>query len=102
VSHQQLPLTGNLTHQTIQPPQDRYDYYMIQLPSNIALDARRVQGNELAMFVQDWANRLSNEGWEFYRIDNMNVIEQPGCLSSLFGASQQFIPYSIMTFRRRR
>jgi hypothetical protein len=80
----------------------RYEYYMVQLPSNFAARQNTTAGNEIAGYVQDWANRLSADGWEFYRIDTMGMTETPGCLGGLFGGQATHTQYSIMTFRRVR
>jgi len=73
---------------------------MVQIPSNFAAQQNTTTGNEIAAYVQDWANRLSGEGWEFYRIDTMGMTEVPGCLGGLFGGQSTHTQYSIMTFRR--
>ena len=77
-----------------------YEYYMVQIPSNFAAQQNTTSGHEIASYVQDWANRLSAEGWEFYRIDTMGMTEVPGCLAGLFGGQASHTQYSIMTFRR--
>ena len=88
--------TGSLTN--IQQPS--YEYYMVQIPSNFLMTGNRVQGNEIAAYVQEWANKLSASGWEFYRIDTMSMTVNPGCLGSLFGGQQSYTQYSVMTYRR--
>ena len=37
---------------------------------------------------------------EFYRVDTVGVLTQPGCLAALFGASQSVIQYYVVTFRK--
>jgi hypothetical protein len=98
-----LPSASQLLQNAqLEVSQGRYDYYMLQLPSNILVSGKRIEGHELATFLQEKANELSKQGWEFYRIDQLNAVANPGCLGSLFGGGQQFVPYSIMTFRRFR
>lgn len=79
-----------------------YEYYMVQIPSNFAAQQNQTSGHEIAAYVQEWANRLASEGWEFYRIDTMGMTEVPGCLGGLFGGQATHTQYSIMTFRRMR
>lgn len=79
--------------------QPLYEYHMIQIPSNFFMKANQVQGNEIALYVQDCANRNS-DSWEFYRIDTMTMTANPGCLSALFGGKPAYTEYSVMTFRR--
>jgi Mg-chelatase subunit ChlD len=99
----QYPLTGQSgTGSLTKAQQQLYEYYMVQIPSNFMANANQVQGNEIAAYVQEWANKLSASGWEFYRIDTMSMTVNPGCLDSLFGARQSYIQYSVMTFRRLR
>ncbi|HEV7889630.1 MAG TPA: hypothetical protein VGP08_03275 [Pyrinomonadaceae bacterium] len=85
-------------HFLARPP--AYEYYMVQIPSNFAAQQNTTQGHEIAAYVQDWANRLAEQGWEFYRIDTMGMTEVPGCLGGLFGGQNTHTQYSIMTFRR--
>jgi hypothetical protein len=82
---------------TQQPP---YEYYMVQIPSTFAGRQGQTTGTEIASYVQEWANKLAAQGWEFYRIDSMGMTEMPGCLS--FGSGSTYTQYSIMTFRRPR
>lgn len=77
-----------------------YHYYMIQIPPNITVKAKEMQGNEAAHYLQTIANEHSEQGWEFYRVDTVGVLAQPGCLGSLFGASQAVVQYYVVTFRR--
>lgn len=42
-----------------------YEYYMVQLPSNYAAQQGKVQRQEIAGHVQQWANHLAAQGWEF-------------------------------------
>jgi hypothetical protein len=80
----------------------QYEYYMVQLPSNFTTVQGQTQGQEIAEYVQTWANRLAEQGWQFYRIDTMGETAMPGCLAALFGGGPQYTQYSIMTFRRLR
>ena len=80
----------------------RYEYYMVQIPSNFAVQEGQAQGHEIAAYVQEWANKLAAQGWEFYRIDSMGMTVAPGCLTALLGGGHQYTQYAIMTFRRRK
>lgn len=82
--------------------QPNYEYYMVQIPSNFAAKQGQTVGTEIANYVQEWANKLATQGWEFYRIDSMGMTEVPGCLAGLFGGQANHTQYSIMTFRRQR
>lgn len=45
-------------------------------------------------------NQYATEGWEFFRIDKVDIEIKPGCLASLFGASISFITFDQVIFRR--
>lgn len=73
---------------------------MIQIPPTITVKAKEMQGNEAAYYLQSIANEQAAQGWEFYRVDTVGVLTQPGCLAALFGASQSVIQYYVVTFRK--
>lgn len=79
-----------------------YEYQMVQMPPNIVIKEKGQQGNEAAYYLQSMANQHAAQGWEFYRVDTVGIVTQPGCLASLFGARQQLIEYFVVTFRRPR
>lgn len=78
-----------------------YDYYMVQIPPNIALRGR-TSGQEAAQYLQEICNQYANEQWEFYRVDTLGVMVSPGCLAALFGQRASSIDYFVVTFRRPR
>jgi len=47
-----------------------------------------------------WSGGYSKQGWEFYRVDTIGMIEKPGCLAALFGARAGNFDYYVVTFRR--
>jgi hypothetical protein len=77
-----------------------YEYKMIQVPPNITVKAKEEKGNEAAVYLQDLANAQATDGWEFYRVDSIGVLTQPGCLAAMMGAKQTLIHYFVVTFRR--
>jgi len=79
-----------------------YEYKMIQVPPRIAVKAKEERGNEAAVYLQSLANEQAAEGWEFYRVDTVGVVTQPGCLGSLLGAKQTLLEYYVVTFRREK
>lgn len=79
-----------------------YEYRMAQIPPAITVREKTQQGNEAAAYLQTLANQHAAEGWEFYRVDTVGIVTQPGCLAALFGAKQQLIEYFVVTFRRPR
>lgn len=79
-----------------------YEYRMIQLPPTISVQAKEWRGQEAAFYLQNVANEQAAQGWEFYRVDTVGVVTQPGCLAMVFGARQTLIEYFVVTFRRPR
>ena len=61
-----------------------YEYKMVQIPPNIEVRGAP-KGQEAAWYLQDIVNKMAKEGWEFYRVDEVGVVVQPGCLGMLFG-----------------
>lgn len=50
--------------------------------------------------LRDLINPMAMQGWEFYRIDKVDIQVKPGCLASLFGAKTSFITFDQVIFRR--
>lgn len=76
-----------------------YQYSMIQVPPNVKVSGT-ARGNEAATYLQDLANKMAGDGWEFYRVDTIGVVQTPGCLAALLGAKQLVVDYYVITFRR--
>ncbi len=74
---------------------------MRQIPPTISVKQKEVQGNEAAYYLQSIANEQAAQGWEFYRVDTVGVVTNPGCLASLLGAKQMHIEYYVVTFRKQ-
>jgi hypothetical protein len=77
-----------------------YEYFMVQVPPTIQVKQKEFVGNEAAYFLQTAANQYATQGWEFYRVDTVGVVVQPGCLAALIGQKQTLIDYFVITFRR--
>ena len=77
-----------------------YEYMMVQIPPAIVVKQKEHVGNEAAYYLQSLANEKAGQGWEFYRVDTVGVVIQPGCMASLFGAQRTVTEYYVVTFRR--
>lgn len=42
------------------------------------------------------------DGWEFYRIDQVQILVRPGCLAAIFGARASTMALDQVIFRRDR
>jgi methylphosphotriester-DNA--protein-cysteine methyltransferase len=76
----------------------KYNYRMVQLSRNIKIKASEEKGDEAAVYLQTIVNDHAKQGWEFYRVDTIGVITEPGC-SSLFGKKEEMLLYYVATFR---
>ncbi len=78
-----------------------FQYMMVQIPPTIAVKQKEHQGNEAAFYLQTVANEHAQKGWEFFRVDTIGVVTNPGCLAALLGAKQTLIEYYVVTFRKQ-
>ena len=79
-----------------------YEYKMVQIPPAIVVQAKEAKGNEAAYYLENLANQYGAQGWEFYRVDTVGVVTQPGCLMGLLGVKQSVNDYFVVTFRRTK
>ena len=77
------------------------EYKMVQIPPNIAVQAKKHRGNEAAVYLQTTVNAEAAKGWEFYRVDSIGVAVQQGCFGALMGRRDDYSSYHVITFRRR-
>lgn len=76
----------------------KYLYKMVQLPQTFVL--KKDMGNEIAVHLEKLTQEWASKGWEFYRIDSVGVLVQPGCLGAFTGTKVSMTYYNIVTFRR--
>jgi hypothetical protein len=50
--------------------------------------------------LQELIDTYTQQGWEFYRIDAVQIQIQPGCLASLFGQRTSWINFDQVIFRQ--
>jgi hypothetical protein len=79
-----------------------YEYKMVQIPPNIAVQMKEHRGNEAAAYLEGVVNKYAEQGWEFQRIDSIGVQVQPGCLDALTGKKEQNNSYYVITFRKEK
>lgn len=75
-----------------------FEYKMVQVPPNIAVEERHHRGSEAAIYLENVVNSYAREGWEFFRVDSIGVKVLPGCLGIF--AKPEFDNYYVVTFRR--
>jgi hypothetical protein len=79
-----------------------YEYKMIQIPPNIAVQMKTHKGNEAAVYLENAVNKYAEQGWEFYRVDSLGVHLQPGCFGFLTGKREEDNIYYVITFRKEK
>lgn len=79
-----------------------FEYQMLQVPPTISVKAKEARGNEAAYYLQYVVNEQAAKGWEFYRVDTIGVVSNPGCLAGLFGGQQTTTDYYVVTFRKEK
>ena len=77
-----------------------YKYKMVQVPPNIAVNAKAHKGTEAAAYLETIVNDMAGKGWEFFRIDSIGVNIQPGCFAALTGQKEVQATYYVITFRQ--
>ena len=50
--------------------------------------------------LQSLIDEFVADGWEYYRMDKIDIEVKPGCLGSVFGASARYITYDQAIFRK--
>ncbi len=79
-----------------------YEYKMVQIPPNIAVQMKAHKGNEAAAYLESVVNEYASKGWEFHRIDSIGVELQPGCFDALFGKKTENSTYYVISFRMEK
>jgi hypothetical protein len=77
-----------------------YRYKMVQIPPHIEVEEGTPTSGRAAAYLEEVVNDEAMDGWEFYRVDEIGVRINPGCLSALFGVPTQTRVYYVITFRQ--
>ena len=79
-------------------------YKVVALPRTIAVMKKLFKETDSSAIVADYVQKVISEGivggWEFYRIDTVNLVESPGCLGGLLGQRETSTGYNVVTFRK--
>ncbi|MEM9954966.1 MAG: DUF4177 domain-containing protein [Chloroflexota bacterium] len=84
----------------MQTSTSQYEYKMLQVPPSIRVN--NSNNNAAAEYLQDVVRSTAVNGWEFYRVDSIGVVSEPGCLMSLLGQKSTSTSYYVVTFRKPR
>lgn len=77
-----------------------YQYKMVQIPTTFVVRDANGDNTLASDQLEKLANGYAKQGWEFFRIDTVNILVKPGCLAGLLGQRVQTEPYCIITFRK--
>ena len=77
-----------------------YEYKMVQIPKDIGVKSSKHKGDEAARYLEGVVGEYTVDGWEFCRVDTINVSVLPGCLAKFSGGSTQTDAYNVISFRR--
>jgi hypothetical protein len=74
-------------------------YKMVQVPPSVA-GKLSGGGEEAAEYLQDIANKMAADGWEFQRMDAMTVVKPVGCFGLVMSAKGETVSVYVMTFAK--
>lgn len=75
-------------------------YKMVQIPPTIEIGEKEEKRRVAAGYLESVVNKYAEKGWEFYRVDQIGVRVNPGCLAGLLGVPAQHTVYYVVTFRQ--
>ncbi len=73
---------------------------MQQVPRQIQVQEGTQTGGIAASFLSEIVEKQAARGWDFFRVDEIGVQVNPGCIAALFGATTSHESYFVVTFRR--
>lgn len=77
-----------------------FEYKMVQIASIIDIDSDESADSVAAEMLAELVNDETEGGWEFFRVDEISVRINPGCLAGLLGVAARYRNYQVVTFRR--
>ena len=54
-----------------------FEYYMVQIPPNVSVRAGRSEG-VAAAYLGEVVGNFADQGWEFYSVETIGIIETAG------------------------
>ena len=102
------PLVAETVHLSSLPGESgglssQYEYLVVPFVGNLKSGVFSVENaSRVSQQLQEVIDRHGSQGWDFYRIDKVNIQIKPGCLASLFGAQLFFITFDQVIFRKAR
>lgn len=82
--------------------QSQYIYRMVQVPPDVEINSASDRGHAAELYLTSLTAEMGHEGWDFFRIDTIGVVERPGCMARLLGFGATVTYYYVVAFRRLR
>jgi hypothetical protein len=77
-----------------------YEYRVVPFIGQVkSAVVSQATGQEVAGQLQALIAQNAVDGWEFYRIETVNLIAAPGCLGGLMGQKAGFLNFNEVVFR---
>ena len=77
----------------------QWRYRMVQIPTHIGVNKHTSTRGSAAGYLEEVVEQYAEQGWEFYRSDEIGVRINPGWLAALFGGQPSYQRYYVLTFR---
>lgn len=80
---------------------NQYQYRVVPFVGQLKSGVFSVENaGKVSQQLQDLINQHAAGGWEFYRIDKVDIQVSAGCLAGLLGAKSGIISFDQVVFRR--
>ncbi len=76
-----------------------YQYQVVPFVGDAA-EGDRQAAAKVAKQLQGLIDKVVATGWEFYRVDQVQIVVRPGCLGALIGMRPTTMALDMVTFRR--
>ena len=77
-----------------------FDYKVVPFVGELKKGVYNIESAaKVSQQLQNLINQHSKDGWEFFRVDKVNILIRPGCLAALLGREADFITFDQVTFR---
>lgn len=76
-----------------------YRYKMVQIPPNLVVSKEQESFDAAAVYLEQITNTMAQQGWEFFRVDSLNVAVRPGCWGLFTEQRESLRTCYVVTFR---
>ena len=79
----------------------QYKYHVVPFIGTIKTGVFSKENSQtVSTQLQSVIDHYSEHGWDFYRLEKVDVQVSPGCLGSLLGQSVSFLTFDQIIFRQ--